>query len=74
MQTITIALNTDTFRAWPAEKLAVVYDFVLYISEREIKAALNEPEVKSSDFMLASEAVLRRDWARPEKDAARANL
>ena len=75
MQTIiTIAQTTDTLRALPAEKLAVVYDFVLYISKREIKAALNEPVAKSSDFMSASEVVLCRDWARPEEDAARANL
>jgi hypothetical protein len=74
MQTITIAQITDTLRVLPAEKLAVVYDFVSYISEREIKAALNEPEAKSYDFMLASEAVLRRDWDRPEEDEAWANL
>lgn len=73
MQTITIAQITATLRALPAEKLAVVYDFVSYISEREIKAALNEPAAKSFDFMLASETVLRRDWDRPEEDAAWAN-
>jgi hypothetical protein len=73
-QTITIAQITDSLRALPAEKLAVVYDFVSYISEREIKAALQEPAPTSFEFMLASEAVLRRDWDRPEEDAAWANL
>ena len=74
MQTITVAQITDTLSLLPAEKLAVVYDFVLYVSEREIKASMNEHEAKSHDFMLASEAVLRRDWDRPEEDAAWANL
>jgi hypothetical protein len=74
MQAITIAQITDTLRTLPAEKLAVIYDFVSYISEREIKAALQEPATKSFEFMLATEAVLRRDWDRPEEDAAWANL
>ena len=51
-----------------------IYDFVSYISEREIKTALQEPATKSFEFMLATEAVLRRDWDRPEEDAAWANL
>jgi len=74
MQNVTLAQITDSLRTLPAEKLAVVYDFVSYISEREIKAALKEPATKSFEFMLASEAVLRRDWDKPEEDAAWANL
>jgi hypothetical protein len=74
MQTTTIAQITDSLRKLPAEKLAVVYVFVCFISEREIKAALKEPAMKSFEFMLATEAVLRRDWDRPEEDAAWANL
>jgi len=74
MQTTTIAQITDSLRTLPAEKLAIIFDFVSYISEREIKAVLNEPETKSFEFMLASEAVLRRDWDKPEEDAAWANL
>lgn len=74
MQTTTIAQITDSLRTLPAEKLAVVFDFVSYIADREIKAALKEPATKSFEFMLASEAVLRRDWDKPEEDAAWANL
>jgi hypothetical protein len=73
-QAATIAQITDSLRTLPAEKLAVIYDFVSYISEREIKKALQEPATKSFEFMLATEAVLRRDWDRPEEDAAWANL
>lgn len=72
--TTTIAQITDSLRILPAEKLAVVYDFISYLSEREIRAALKEPVTKSFEFMLATEAVLRRDWDRPEEDAAWANL
>ena len=74
MQTTTIAQITDSLHTLPAEKLAVVFDFVSYIADREIKAALKEPANKSFEFMLASEAVLRRDWDKPEEDAAWANL
>ncbi len=74
MHATTIAQITDSLRTLPAEKLAVIYDFVSYISEREIKAVLQEQATKSFEFMLATEAVLRRDWDRPEEDAAWANL
>lgn len=74
MQTITIAQINDSLRTLPPEKLAIIFDFVSYISEREIKAVLKEPATKSFEFMLASEAVLRRDWDKPEEDAAWANL
>jgi hypothetical protein len=57
-------------RQLPAEKQAVVSDFVSYLLERE----LSEAETHSRATMYASETVLRRDWDRPEEDAAWAHL
>jgi hypothetical protein len=39
MQTVTIAQITERLRKLPAEKLVVVYDFVSYLSEREMGQA-----------------------------------
>ena len=74
MHTVTIAEITERLRKLPAEKLAVVYDFVSYLSEREISEILRETATKAIEFMFASESVLRRDWDRPEEDAAWASL
>lgn len=58
----------------PQEKQVVVYDFVSYLVDRE--AIEPRPEIHSEAFltMLASEAVLARDWDRPEEDEAWADL
>ena len=69
MPGVTIADITERLRQLPAEKLAVVYDFVSYLLEREAGEMS-----QTRALMLASEAVLRRDWDRPEEDAAWANL
>lgn len=64
---ITIAQIEEQLRRLPMSKLKAVFDFVSEIA----------PQEKSSDALqmaLASEAVLRRDWERPEEDAAWANL
>ncbi len=74
MQTVTIAEITDRLRKLPAEKLLVVYDFVSYLSERESGEILQDAASKTIEFMFASEAVLGRDWNRPEEDAAWASL
>jgi hypothetical protein len=74
MQTVTISKITESLRTLPAEKLAVVYDFVSYLTERESKRTLDETGLKTVDLMFASESVLGRDWNRPEEDAAWANL
>ncbi len=74
MQSVTVSQITERLRALPAEKLAVVYDFVSYLSEREVSEILRESATKTIEFMFASESVLRRDWDRPEEDAAWANL
>jgi hypothetical protein len=64
---VDISEITKRLRELPEEKLAVVYEFVSRLAERgEISEGLNT--------MLASEAVLRRDWDRPEEDAAWADL
>jgi hypothetical protein len=76
MNTITISQITDRLQKLPADKLAVVYDFILFLSEREVaKTLIREVgETYAMDTMLASEAVLLRDWDLPEEDAAWANL
>jgi hypothetical protein len=76
MSTITISQITDRLQKLPADKLAVVYDFILFLSEREVaKTLIREVgETYAMDTMLASEAVLLRDWDSPEEDAAWANL
>jgi len=64
---VDIAEITQRLRELPEEKLAVVYEFVNRLAE----------DGKMSEgfkTMLASEAVLRRDWDRPEEDAAWADL
>lgn len=67
MQSITIAEINETLLELPAEKLVVVYDFILYLSHQT-------QQKKVIDLTLASEAVLKRDWNRPEEDEAWANL
>ena len=67
MQTITISQIEERLRQLPADKLEVVFDFVSYLAERQLTS-------DSFQTMLASEAVLRRDWERPEEEAAWAHL
>jgi hypothetical protein len=73
MLTAAIPQITERLRELPAEKLVVVYDFVSYLADREREVT---PEGFSEAYqtMLASEAVLRRDWDRPEEDEAWADL
>jgi len=75
-QTITIPQITDCLYQLPADKLVVVYDFVSYLAERQPGKALWNWEATSESFqtMLASEPILRRDWQRPEEEAAWAHL
>jgi hypothetical protein len=73
MHTVTIAQITERLRKLPAEKL-VVYDFVSYLSDRELGEILHDTATRAIEFMLASEAVLRRDWDRLEEDTAWASL
>jgi hypothetical protein len=74
MQTVTISDITERLRKLPVEKLASVYDFVSYLSERELGEMLHDTATRTAELMVASEAVLGRDWSRPEEDAAWASL
>ena len=64
---IDIAEITERLRALPEDKLAVVYQLV-------DRLAQGGEMSESFRTMLASEAVLSRDWNRPEEDAAWADL
>ena len=64
---VDITEITQRLRELPEEKLAIVYEFVN-------RLALDGETSEGFKTMLASEAVLRRDWDRPEEDAAWADL
>jgi hypothetical protein len=74
MPSVTIAEIDERLRRLPPEKLMVVYDFVSYLLERDRADLLMDSDTDARATMLASEAVLRRDWDRPEEDAAWAHL
>jgi hypothetical protein len=76
MENVTVLQITESLRKLPAEKLVFVYDFINFLSEREMSKIMLREAGKSYaiDTMLASEAVLRRDWDSPEEDQAWANL
>jgi hypothetical protein len=73
MQTEIIPQITERLQKLSTDKLVVVYDFVSYLLDRETEQ-LQERSSEAFQTMLASEAVLRRDWDRPEEDIAWANL
>lgn len=66
MTTNNLEAIEERLRELPPEKLAVVYDFVSYLVKGCAKSAL--------ETMIASEAVLARDWNRPEEEEAWADL
>ena len=74
MPSVTNAEIDQRSRQLPSGKLPVVYDFVSYLLERDVGGFLVTGENGARATMLASEAVLRRDWERPEEDAAWAHL
>jgi len=73
MQAVAIPQITERLQKLSADKLVVVYDFVSYLLERETRQPQNRFS-EAFQTMLASEAVLRRDWDRPEEDIAWASL
>ena len=73
MASVTIAEIDERLHQLPPEKLPVVYDFVSYLLDRDSGALLSD-DSDARATMLASEAVLRRDWDRPEEDTAWAHL
>ncbi|MDZ4719668.1 MAG: hypothetical protein SH847_14540 [Roseiflexaceae bacterium] len=74
MQAVTIADIGERLLRLSPEKLVVVYDFVSYLLERNLADLLLDQDMGTRSTMLATEAVLRRDWDRPEEDAAWAHL
>ena len=74
MQTITIPQIVERLQQLSDERLLVVYDFVSYLADREGGRPAIEGTSEAWQTMLASEAVLRRDWERPEEDRAWADL
>jgi hypothetical protein len=74
MQTVTIPQIVERLQQLSDERLLVVYDFVSYLADRAGEQAGSEGTSESWQTMVASEAVLRRDWDRPEEDRAWADL
>jgi hypothetical protein len=74
MASVTIAEIDERLHQLSPEKLPVVYDFVSYLLERDAAALPSADDSDARATMLASEAVLHRDWDRPEEDAAWAHL
>jgi len=74
MQSVTIPQIDSRLKRLPPDKLVVVYDFVSYLLKREQDLRQREQPSDAFQMMLASEAVLRRDWDRPEEDEAWADL
>ncbi len=74
MQTVAIPQIIECLQELSPDKLVVVYDFVSYLAEREARRASPKRFSEAFQTMLASEAVLRRDWDRPEEDIAWADL
>jgi hypothetical protein len=73
-RSVTIRQIEDRLRRLPPEKLGVVYDFISRLLDREGAELFGKTDSDSFQTMLASEPVLRRDWDRPEEDAAWADL
>ena len=74
MQTVTIPQIVERLQQLSDERLLVVYDFVSYLADRAGEQASIEGTSEAWQTMVASEAVLRRDWERPEEDQAWADL
>ena len=71
---VTIQQIDERLQELPPEKLGVVYDFVSYLAEKKVKQRGLEIDSEALQTMLASEALLRQEWDRPEEDKAWANL
>jgi hypothetical protein len=74
MPAVTIAEIDERLRHLSPDKLIVVYDFVSYLLESDLADLLMDAGTDARATMLASEAMLRRDWDRPEEDTAWAHL
>ena len=67
MEQVTIARIHEHLRQLSPEQLVVVLDFVSWLMARQNDSPL-------SDTLLIAEMALRKDWDRPEEDAAWADL
>lgn len=67
MNSVSIAQIEEQLRQLPPEKLAVVFDFVLYLVEKQLAPDLLQA-------MNAAESALAKDWLRAEEEAAWADL
>jgi hypothetical protein len=74
MSTVTLPQLNERLKLLPPDKLAVVYDFVAYLSERELRLVLKDKPSEAYQTMIASEQVLNREWNTPEEDEAWADL
>jgi hypothetical protein len=74
MQTVTIPQIVERLQQLSDARLLVVYDFVSYLADRAGEQTGREGTSEAWQTMVASEAVLRRDWDRPEEDRAWADL
>lgn len=74
MQVVTVDQIDERLKKLPPEKLVVVYDFVSYLIERMTEQNLSDMPSEALQTMIASEAVLARDWNLPEEDLAWADL
>lgn len=74
MQVVTVDQIDERLKMLPPEKLVVVYDFVSYLIERMTEQNLFDTPSEALQTMIASEAVLARDWNLPEEDLAWADL
>ena len=74
MQAVTVPQITEQLYKLPNDRLAIVYDFISRLLDRGNEQVVRESISEAYQTMLASEAVLRRDWDRPEEDAAWAGL
>lgn len=74
MTAVTLREIDERLRQLPPEKPAVVYDFLASLIERDAVGLLTQVEPSARESALATELVLRRDWERPEEEAAWAHL
>ena len=74
METVTVPQISEQLQKVPRDKLIVVYEFISQLLDQRHEHIIREPASEAYQTMLASEAVLRRDWDRPEEDEAWADL
>lgn len=67
-ESVTIPKINEKLKSLPDDKLAVVFDFVSYLAERDVNDIFLGSESEPIECMYASEQVLARDWNLPEED------